>query len=88
VWFLTAQYPVIVLSPSFYAPRAIIAPPHEFPLDAVRGAVREFAYLAAYVHIVLLSHEDTTILDIVNLDIVNLDIVLGCDPHHLLPSPC
>ena len=30
---------------------------------------------AGYVHIVVVSHEDTSNLDIVNLDIVNFDIV-------------
>jgi hypothetical protein len=43
----------------------------------MKGAVLELPYLAAYVHIVLVSHDDMT----------NVDIVLGCDPHHLFPSP-
>jgi len=65
VWFLTAGSPCHFPPCSSYAPRARIALPHEFALHAVIGAVRELAYLAAYVHIVLVSHEDRTNLDIV-----------------------
>ena len=54
------RVPCHCLSPSSYAPRARIALPHKFPLHAVIGAVRELAYHAAYFHIVLESHEDTT----------------------------
>jgi len=64
-WFLTAGLPCHFLWRSSYAPRARIHLPHEFALHAVIGALRELAYLAAYVHIVLVSHEDTTDLDIV-----------------------
>jgi len=43
--FLTAGLPCHFLSRSSYIPRAKIALPHQHPLDATKGAVRELLYL-------------------------------------------
>jgi len=77
MWFLMAGLPCQFHSPASYAPRARISV-HQSCL-CMPWSVRceSWHIFAASVHIVLVSHEDTT----------NLDIVLGWDPHHLLPSP-
>jgi len=45
LWFFTAGLPCDFLARSSYAPRARSALPHKFPLDAMKGAVRELPNL-------------------------------------------
>jgi hypothetical protein len=60
VWLITAGLPCHFLSRTSYAPRAITALPHKFPLDAKKVWGESRHIFAAYIHIVLISHRDTT----------------------------
>jgi len=60
VWFLTARLHCHFHSHSSYAHRARTARPHKFPLDAMKGVVRESQYLCYIRPHSLVSHGDTT----------------------------